>query len=339
MRPRRLAPRPGRGAGVDRGAGAGRSGGVGRGAGVDTGAGGDTGGGGAPNTDWSELARLAGGVLANATVLSALLVYFGWQRADAESRALGVDESLRGLSNQYYLLSSVGPLFPVLSALALLALGWLWVDGRLRARFGGDGPGPRARRVLGVLALAWLVLPAVVLAARLVVPLLARLLFPASIGLGALLSLYALSLRRLAGQAGAQPGVRLGGQLGGGSWRWRSAKWLVASVVALSLFWSASRYAEVYGQWQVDGLERDLAKRPAVVVYATERLHLDTSIAEETRLDPENAHYRFRYRGLRLVEHTGNRFFLIPDGWTRGRGVVVVLPDDSNTRMEFVRGG
>ncbi|SHG55791.1 hypothetical protein [Streptoalloteichus hindustanus] len=299
MRARRLAPRPRPGSS----AGAG------------------------PGGDWTELAKLAGGVLANATVLSALLIYFGWQRADAESRALGVDESLRGLSNQYYLLSSVGPLFPVLAVLALLGLGWLWVDGRLRARVGAPGPGPRARHALAVLALSWALLPAVVLAVRPAAPVLARLLFPVSIGIGALVSLYAISLRRLPGRPAD------------GSWRWRLAKGLAATVVALSLFWSASRYAEVYGQWQVDGLERGLASRPAVVVYARERLHLDAAIAQETRLDPENARYRYRYRGLRLVEYTGNKFFLIPEGWTRGRGSVVVLPDDANTRMEFVRGG
>lgn len=46
---------------------------------------------------------------------------------------------------------------------------------------------------------------------------------------------------------------------------------------------------------------------------------------------------RYRYEGLRLLEHTGGRYFLISDGWTRRYGVLFVVPDDGSLRLELVR--
>lgn len=42
--------------------------------------------------------------------------------------------------------------------------------------------------------------------------------------------------------------------------------------------------------------------------------------------------------GLRLLEHTGDKLFLVSDGWTPEYGVVFVLRDDDRTvRLDFVR--
>jgi hypothetical protein len=46
----------------------------------------------------------------------------------------------------------------------------------------------------------------------------------------------------------------------------------------------------------------------------------------------------YRYRGLRLLEHTGGNLFLVPEGWTRTYGVVFVVEDDRpDLRFDFVR--
>lgn len=44
-----------------------------------------------------QLRRLLLSLAANVTVLTGLLVYFGWKRADTQSRLLGVDESIFGM--------------------------------------------------------------------------------------------------------------------------------------------------------------------------------------------------------------------------------------------------
>jgi len=46
--------------------------------------------------------------------------------------------------------------------------------------------------------------------------------------------------------------------------------------------------------------------------------------------------YKYRYVGLRLLEHTGGHHFLVSDEWSPQYGVVVMLADDDPVRLEFV---
>jgi hypothetical protein len=49
-------------------------------------------------------------------------------------------------------------------------------------------------------------------------------------------------------------------------------------------------------------------------------------------LQTEEAAYRFRCNGLRMLLHSGGRWFLLPVGWTAQNGAtVVLLPDDAPT--------
>ena len=67
-------------------------------------------------------------------------------------------------------------------------------------------------------------------------------------------------------------------------------------------------------------------------------MHLDGPGVVETELTPAEGGLRYRYTGLRLLEHTGAKYFLVSDGWTPTYGVVFVLPaDDPTMRLDFVR--
>ena len=72
-------------------------------------------------TNWSVTSLLA--VLTKVgpplTVVTALLIYFGWARADAQSKAMGVDVSMFGYSTQDYVLRSISTLY-----LPLLVICW-----------------------------------------------------------------------------------------------------------------------------------------------------------------------------------------------------------------------
>src|SRR5690348_6809754 len=59
--------------------------------------------------DRNELLKRVGAVFANVAVITALLVYFGWTRSEVQSKRLGIDESILGMSTRDYLLRSVGP--------------------------------------------------------------------------------------------------------------------------------------------------------------------------------------------------------------------------------------
>ena len=73
-----------------------------------------------------------------------------------------------------------------------------------------------------------------------------------------------------------------------------------------------------------------------MTVYSPERLHIDAPGAQEERLPPKQSMYKYRYVGLRLLEHTGGHHFLVSDEWSPQYGVVVMLADDDPVRLEFV---
>src|SRR5688572_33091675 len=93
--------------------------------------------------DQPDAVQRVGEALANVTVLTGLLVYFGWRRSDVQARELGIDSSVLGMTTTDYVLRSVGPVFLLLAVVVGIALVCRWLEPRVRAA--GDRPGRRAR--------------------------------------------------------------------------------------------------------------------------------------------------------------------------------------------------
>ena len=100
---------------------------------------------------------LGGSIVAPATLLSALLFYFGYVSSRAQYDYFGVDVDTIGLSTQDYVMRSPQPLLTPLLALLLLAVGVAALNELIRRRVGaaiteGEDPDPevaaRARRRL-----------------------------------------------------------------------------------------------------------------------------------------------------------------------------------------------
>ncbi|MFA9443755.1 hypothetical protein [Egicoccus sp. AB-alg6-2] len=285
---------------------------------------------------------------ANVTVLTGLLVYFGWKRAETQSRVLGVDVSIFGMSTVDYVLRSVDALFVPIGVGAFAGLGWIWIDGRIRHRLAVDAAWPALRRTTRVLALAWLLLPVTVYGLGRLWPRFGLFGFPLSFGGGVLLSAYAIDLR--ASLADVPHRVeRSTGQS-------ELAKTLVGIIVVLSLFWAVTNYATFRGVRLAVELMEGVDELPSVVVYSPARLAIDAPGVSEQRVAPEDGDAEiaapdtdgdaptqpapaglYRYDGLRLLDRIGERVFLLSDGFERRHGVVVALPDDGSVRFEFVR--
>ncbi len=266
-------------------------------------------------------------VVTNATVLSALLVYFGWKRSDVQARALGLDETIFGLSTGDYLLRSVDSLFVPLAIAVVAGLAWMWADGQVRLRLDDPAWLRDLRRGIAVLKWSWLLLPALAVAA-LIAPGVADVTVPLSIGLGTLLTLYGYSLGR---ELDRRRGI------GGPERTWRTDlnRGLAVVVVLISVFWTITLVADSRGRALADQVEASIDRRPAVVVHSRRPLGIDAPGVTEERL----ANDSYRYLGLRLLHHHGGTFLLVHDGWTRHQGVLLVLHDDGDLRFEFSRGG
>jgi hypothetical protein len=275
----------------------------------------------------SEVVQRLVTLLANVSVLTALLVYFGWRRSETMAYQLGIDESILGMSTREYVLRSVGPVLTLLSVVAGGALLWLWFDRRIVGRIRrGDGADRAVRLGLLFLSLAWVLLPLLVLGLGYVWRAAAFVVFPLSIGAGVLMMLYGIQLRQLAhGAERLPPG------------REALLRGFAAIAVGVCLFWAASNHAEVLGRSLARELAGQVDRLTSVVVYSPKRLHLTAPGAREQRLPGGDTAYRYRYTGLRLLEHTGGHYFLVSDGWTPRYGVVVMLADGDPVRLEFVR--
>ncbi|MEQ4719466.1 hypothetical protein [Nonomuraea sp. B19D2] len=265
--------------------------------------------------------RWALATLANVTVMTALLVYFGWQRSHVQAFELGIDESILDMSTKDYVLRSVGPVLYLLMIIGVAGLLWLQADRVLAPRARTDGTGDRlVKYTLRALSLAWLVLPLAMWALGFVLRTASFLAFPFSIGAGALLTLYGTHLRTLLPGASPRDGMSL-------------LYTFTSIVVCVSLFYGATNLAVHQGVSLAQNLiVTELTK---VTVYSTERLYLGAGKESALPASTGKAAYKYRYGNLRLLAHAGGRYFLIADDWRRDKGVVVMLAEASTIRLEL----
>lgn len=286
-------------------------------------------GGTVAEVDRNELVRRMAAVLGNVAVLTALLVYFGWVRSEVHSRLLGIDESVLGMTTREYMLRSVRSVLVLLLVISVAGLLWLFADQLLVRRLRQHGQSDTlVRWVLRLLPAALVVLPAAVWLAGYIWPEPMFIAFPLSFAAGLLLLLYSIQLRRLLPEA--EP-TSTGREV--------LLRAFTAVLVGIGLFWAATNYATVEGTRLADNFVNTVTDLPSVVVYSAERLHIDIPGSDEEKLSAADSAYKFRYSGLRLLEHTGGHYFLVTDAWNPQSGAVVMLADSTPMRVEFVLQG
>lgn len=275
------------------------------------------------------------GLLANVVVITSLLVFIGWKFAETAATELGLSESVFTMSTQDYVLRSVETVLVLLLGVSVLAALWVVLDRWLSPRAAAlrtanpVDDGALTRWVLRLLALAWLALPSSVALLGLVGAArpLAYVLWPVSIGVGALLLLYAAHLGGV--DIGADPHAPRRVQV-------LQATGVVVALVCL--FWTASNYAYIDGAGVARDIDADpTAALPGVVLSSDQPLHLEgPGVTVEELPGPSSTLYR--YSGLRLLQYARDTYFLVSDGWSKELGVVFVVPEDSPTlRIQFLR--
>jgi hypothetical protein len=273
--------------------------------------------------------QVLGSVAGPLTLLTALLFYFGWTRTNELYERFGIDASTLGFTTQDYLLRSFEAVYLPLSVLLVGSIAALWGHGATVAWM------RRADRRTARVAVAALLVVGLVLFVRGVVgvlnPAVSRNDFvatPLCLAVGAALVAYGRYLRRRFLDPGRDEN------------RWLNtiATSLVLMLIVLNLFWAATVYAQAYGRGRASQFAQALGNRPGVVVYSVDRLFVNEPGVTEQAL-PGGAGYRYRYAGLRLLIHSGDRYFLLPAAWSPAAGSTIVLRDSDRVRLEFVPGG
>ncbi|KIS27501.1 hypothetical protein TV39_10540 [Arthrobacter sp. SPG23] len=258
------------------------------------------------------------------TIATALLVYFGWARTDAQAKAMGLDVSLFGYTVQDFVLRSIPSLFIPLVWLLIVAAIWLSVDRFLAGRLTA-GRGAGIRRLAAAILVAGLACAATMWLVVILQPERTVLFVPYVMAGGVLLAAWGLSLWRRSADA---PGRSLAALSRG------SEKTLIFCLVTLLLFWGTSDYAQALGRGLAVSYEQRSALLPTAVVYSKDRLGISApNVTEQSSGTAE--HPVYQYSGLRLLVVSGGRIFLLNEGWTLRSGKVVVLRDDPGVRVEY----
>jgi hypothetical protein len=267
------------------------------------------------------------------TIATALMFYFGWARSDVQARYMGLDVSLFGFSTQDYVLQSISTLYVPLLATAALALGWLALHQRVDRALAQPTARPTLR-LAGLVALGAGLLAA---AGAVLVAVLDRnrwpLAVPLVLAVGTAVAAYG---GWLAGAADPQPPGPAGAP-----WQRALRALLVGTVITLALFWEMSVYAGVVGRGYALELARTLPSRPRATAFSPTPLGIEAPGVHEQRLLVSSVggrdEVRYRTTGLRFLVRSGGRLFLVHDGWTPRRGMVIVLPDNDQVRWQFSR--
>jgi len=272
-------------------------------------------------------------IAGQATLVAALLFYFGWVRTQSLLTYFGLDNNIVQLSWNDYVLRSPNVVIRGLTlscaVLILLTLAatrfWSYWASRPSGRRWLSRPSSRSWLSRGAFALAAVAFVLGVLgffnlvvysATFPFVPIFVAL----SVALGALGS--AVSPRKVSKN---QPAYT----------RYRTALGvLVVSVGLLSIFWIASVYATQVGRELGQSIEQHPAQRPRVTVYSETDLAMGPSATSST---VTGSRYTRRYSGLRLLIYASGKYMLIPDAWRRGRDPVYIIPDDAGIRVEITR--
>jgi hypothetical protein len=252
--------------------------------------------------------RVAGLVVSQTALLTALLFYFGWARTRATFGYFGVDVSLLGFSTSDYLLRSANSAYRPLLVTGIVAL----LAVALHRRW--EPLARLARTPLAVVGLASI-----------------------AIGLAGLLW----------GWWGRQLGVWLPVCLAAGFavLAYRShlvargaavETFLLSALALLGVFWAVALFAERTGRERAVNLERALGAQAELVLLSKERLAIQGPGVTVDELRLANSAYGFRYGGLRLLIHSDGRYIALPSGWTRGRASAFVIPDGDGLRAELI---
>jgi hypothetical protein len=274
--------------------------------------------------------RLGAAVVGQTALFASLLLFFGWARTKQTFGYFGVDLSLLQLSTTDYVLRSVNSAYNPLLRVGLIVLLAVWLHGRVsrgagrsdvlarRLRLGTQAAGG-VLLAIGISALLWSrwsdrlggwlpQRPALVYA-----------WLPAMLTAGIALVLYGRTLP-------VRPGVttRIESRL----------TFVLVALLVLALFWLVSLLAVYDGQARAVAIARGLPDATQVVLLAQDDLDISGPGVTESAL--AGPRYRRQFTGLRLLIHSGGKYFVLPSGWQWGRDRVYEIPDDGRVRIELI---
>jgi hypothetical protein len=264
----------------------------------------------------SAAGRIAGQVVANTSLLIAVLVYMGW----------AYDAALYGYFHLNPLDLDVGVVEYMLRSLSLfspdLVLVAVVIVAVAAVRPSGLGHGAFAPVMSKVTAWAAKlpVLGTLLSTSAAERPRASRLLL---IRAGAAISIVALILVWAASYVAISTYLILA--------------LLAVVITAVCALWATSLYAQSVGTGDAQAFVRNLPSGTAVVVYSSQRLALSGPGVTVLQLQPGFL-YRYEYAGFRLLTVRSGTYYVVPVGWNPRMDITYIFSESDQLRIELLSG-
>jgi len=267
--------------------------------------------------------KIVASVLANVTLLTALLFYFGFLYTQRFFDYFGVHYTILGQSLNEILARGVDGMFLPLAETAAAVLVVSCVIRYLKARL-------RPRTWLSLLRKGMPV---------------AAVLGLGLVGLAIVVIGNPASFRFYPGLPGL--GLAVGVLLVFFAWRqfisdragatgFAAAEWgITFLLVTIGLFWSVSNYSAGVGIQSALEVEARLPDLPNTILYSAKSLNLTAEGVHRVVCADGEAAYRYRYDGLKFLLQSGGQYVFVPAGWRAGSGTAFVIPRTDALRLEF----
>jgi hypothetical protein len=269
------------------------------------------------------------------TIVTALMIYFGWARSAKQAQYMGLDVSLFGFSTQDYVLLSISTLYIPLLAVAALTLGWLVLHHRVSRALDQSATRRARLRIAGWAALAAGLLTAAGAVATVTLDQdRAPLVIPLALAAGTAAAAYGAWLTRAASDHRTiEPGPL--------AWQHALRTLLIGGLITLALFWELSNYAGVVGRGYALQIADSVPSLPRATAFSATPLGIQAPGVIEDTLNVGQSSgkdaVRYQTTGLRFLIRSGGHIFLLHDGWTPQDGTVIVLPDNDQVHWQFSR--
>ncbi|PSL57744.1 hypothetical protein B0I31_102723 [Saccharothrix carnea] len=267
--------------------------------------------------------RIVAAVVANTTLLTALLYFFGLVATQVFFEHFRVHYTLLGQTPDEILARGADGLFVPLAGIAFAVLTAAFLARFLKARLS-------ARR--------WAALLRVCTPAAAVLGLLL-------LGVTAPITVNPEPFRAYPGLPGL--GFAVGVVLVAFAWRrWGSRSGRGAALgpvesvaafllVAIGLFWAVGDYSASVGTRRGFEIEAQVPWMADAVVYSTDSLNLAGEGVRQVACAQPDAAYKYRYDGLKLLLQSGGQYVFLPAVWRSSAGTAFVVPRTDSLRLEF----
>ncbi|WP_433824421.1 hypothetical protein ACQP2E_19940 [Actinoplanes sp. CA-015351] len=276
-------------------------------------------------------ARELANIVAPVTLVTALLLYFGYIGTRARLEYFGVYLDMTGLSNQDLVMSGLEVVYFPAAMIFLALLAGALVHGVVTWLLSAPH---RDRETLVVAAIT--VTLGVLAIGRALIGLfnveVSRVetpgTTPLALALGPLLVFYGVWIGWRVVQRQAAPDSRL--------LTWHAsppvrqvrlaALAAVAGLLVVGLFWAANSFAWAFGTGRAYEEAGNLANRPELIIDTKDRLAEPPAGVTETPLPGDG--FTYRYTGLRLLIEADGRLYLVPAPWTVTSKTLIIAFDD-----------